>query len=257
MSEVQHHLRCGPGDVAPYVLLPGDPARAEVIASHFDEARQVAENREYLTFTGTSGGVPVSVTSTGIGCPSMAIAVEELARIGVQALIRVGTGGAMQSHLMPGDLVVATSAVRDEGTSAAYLPRPFPAVADFDLTWALSEAAEASNRNWHRGVIHSKDSFYGQKEPERMPVAEELQAKWRAWVRGGALLSEMETATLFIVGAVLGVAAGSICTVASNDEHGVRLAEGAEREQAIADLTDCALDAVRRYHDRRRRGEAS
>ena len=242
---LQHHLRCRKGDVARYVLLPGDPARAELIAEQLDEAREIARNREYVTFTGSTGGVPVSVTSTGIGGPSTAIAVEELARIGAETLIRVGTGGSMQTELVPGHLVVATAAVRDEGTSQAYAPQAYPAVADHAVTAALMAAAGASDRPFRAGVVHTKDSFYGQKEPTRMPIAAQLEANWQAWVRGGTLLSEMETATLFVVSSVLGVRAGSVCVVASGLGGTVRLQPGEEQRSAEEALIRCALAAVR------------
>lgn len=247
MSEpLQHHIRCRPGDVGRIVLLPGDPARAESIARHLDGAREIARNREFLTFTGRVDGVPVSVTSTGIGGPSVAIAVEELVRVGADTLIRVGTGGAMQPEIRPGDLVVATAAVRDEGTARAYLPVEYPAVGSHDVTGALAAAASASGRPSHVGIVHTKDSFYGQKEPERMPVAERLRARWSAWVRGGVLLSEMETATLYVLASYLRVRAGSLCLVASNGPR--RLQEGEELRSAHAALVECALAGVRRLN---------
>lgn len=247
MSDRQHHLCCVPEDVAPYVLLPGDPARAERIASHFDEAREVARNREYVTFTGTAGGTPVSVTSTGIGCPSTAIAVEELVRLGARTLIRVGTGGALQPDIMPGELIIATAAIRDEGTSRAYVPIEFPAVADPDIVAALSAAAATSGRRWRRGPVHSKDSFYGQKERDRMPIRAELAARYEAWTMAGALLSEMESSALFVVSSYLRVRAGSICAVASNGWKQVRWDES-EHSAAIDDVIDCALAAVQKLH---------
>ncbi len=246
IDSLQHHIRCREGDVGRYVLLPGDPARAELIAKHLDGAREVARNREFVTFTGTTGGVPVSVTSTGIGGPSVAIAVEELVRVGADTLIRVGTGGAMQPDIMPGHLVVATAAIRDEGTSRAYMPIAYPAVGDHAVADALVQAARESGRPLHMGVVHTKDSFYGQREPERMPVAERLQANWRAWVQGRALLSEMETASLFVLSSVLSVRAGSVCVVASGAGGKVRLQPGEELRSALDAVVECALDAVRR-----------
>ncbi len=209
----QHHIRCGPGDVGRYVLLPGDPGRCPLIAQRFDEAWHVASNREYVTYTGTLLGEKVSVTSTGIGGPSTAIAVEELAAIGADTFIRVGTSGGMQRYTQPGDLVVAMGAVRDEGTAAQYMPMAFPAVAHIDVVNALRQAADIRGARYHTGVVHSKDSFYGEVEPYRMPVAQELIARWRAWVQGGVLCSEMEAATLFVVSAILGKRAGGLMLV--------------------------------------------
>ncbi len=211
-----YHIRCRRGEVGRYVLLPGDPARCALIAQHFDNAQKVAEHREYTTYTGTMEGVRVSVTSTGIGCPSTAIAVEELRELGADTFIRVGTSGAMQPEIQPGDLVIGAAAIRDEGTSRQYLPLEFPAVADLVVTQALIEGAKRANCRFHAGVIHSKDSFYGEVEPERMPVADDLLRRWKAWIQAGALASEMEAATLFIVSSVLKARAGCILLAAAN-----------------------------------------
>lgn len=202
-QEKQYHIECGPGDVGRYVLLPGDPGRVPVIASFLDGARKVAQHREYTTYTGTVDGVPVSVTSTGIGGPSTAIAVEELARIGADTFIRVGTSGLMQPHMQSDDLVVVTGAVRDEGTASHYMPMAFPAIADLDVVDCLRRACAARGLRHHVGLSHSKDSFHSEVTPWRMPIADELQRRWTAWVAGGVLCSEMEAAALFVVSSVL------------------------------------------------------
>lgn len=196
------------------MLLPGDPGRCVLIAEHFDDAALVAQNREYTTYTGTLLGERVSVTSTGIGGPSTAIAVEELAAIGADTFIRVGTSGGMQPHVRLGDLVIATAAVRDEGTSSQYMPPEFPAVADPDVVWALRQAAHRTGARAHVGIVHSKDSFYGEVQPKRMPIAKRLLERWEAWVKGGVLCSEMEAATLFVVSSVLGKRASGLMLVA-------------------------------------------
>lgn len=228
-DELQHHLELRRGDVGRYVFLPGDPGRCELIASYFDAPRHVAQNREYNTFTGTLLGETVSVTSTGIGGPSSAIAIEELAKVGADTFIRVGTSGAMQEWIEPGDLAIVWGAIRDEGTSIHYLPIEFPAVADLDVTLALREGARRTGARAHVGVGQSKDSFYGQHEPGRMPVAKRLQERWAAWMAGGALCSEMEAATLYIVAASLGVRAGGIMLVAGHPDQRPMTAEEAAR----------------------------
>ena len=205
----QHHLDVEEGDVGRYVFLPGDPGRAEVIAQRFEEPRLVASNREYVTWTGRLGDVPVSVTSTGIGGPSAAIALEELVKAGAHTFIRVGTSGAMQPDIASGTLGVIQAAIRDEGTSLHYLPVEFPAVAHPDVIEALTWAARESGAPVRVGVAQSKDSFYGQHERERMPVEPWLTARWRAWTAGGAICSEMEAAALYVVASVLGVRAGA------------------------------------------------
>ncbi|MEM7114380.1 MAG: nucleoside phosphorylase [Chloroflexota bacterium] len=208
---LQYHIKMKEGDVGRYVLLPGDPGRVPVIASFFDEAWEVAHNREHRTYSGTLDGVKVSVTSTGIGGPSTAIAVEELARIGADTFIRVGTSGLMQPDTMTsGDLVVVSGAVRDEGTASHYMPLAFPAVADLDVVACLRDACRALGVGHHVGFTHSKDSFYAEMEPERMPLADELKQRWRAWVMGGVMCSEMEAATLFVLCSILRKRAGGL-----------------------------------------------
>ncbi|MEQ7007065.1 nucleoside phosphorylase [Actinopolymorpha sp. B17G11] len=244
-SALQHHLQVGPGDVGRYVFLPGDPGRCERIASRFDNPRHVATNREYVTWTGELDGVPVSVTSTGIGCPSTAIAVEELVRVGADTFVRVGTGGGMQRDTSPGDLAVVTAAIRDEGTTSHYLPIEFPAVADLDVTSALAEGARASGATMRLGVAQTKDSFFGQHEPERMPVAPRLLTRWQAWVDGGAVCSEMEAAGLFVVAGVLRARAGAIVLIAGH--HDRRPLTDDEREACDLDhVIDAAIAGMRK-----------
>lgn len=216
---LQYHIHVQAGDVGRYVLLPGDPGRCEQIASHFDDARLVAQNREYVTYTGTLDGVPVSVTSTGIGGPSAAIALEELVCCGADTFIRVGTCGGMEQDVKGGDIVVATGAIRMEGTSREYAPIEFPAVADLAVTNALADAARALGYRCHTGVVQSKDSFFGQHAPETKPVSYDLQNKWQAWLRMGCKASEMEAAALFIVGGYLRVRVGADFLVMGNQER--------------------------------------
>jgi uridine phosphorylase len=214
------------------VLLPGDPGRVPLIAAALDDARLIASNREYTTYTGTLSGVKVSVTSTGIGCPSTAIAVEELAAIGADTFIRVGTSGPMQPFIQRGDVVITSGAVRDEYTSQQYLPLSFPAGADRDVTLALRAAARSRGVRHHVGVSHSKDSFFGQHEPQRMPVGRELQERWNAWVQAGVMCSEMEASTLFVVARLLGRRAG-----------GIMLAGGTATD--LSNLIETAVQGVR------------
>ena len=222
-SEVQYHIQMKEGDVADFVILPGDPGRVETIANHFDTAEIVADNREYKTMTGKYKGRSVSVTSTGIGCPSTAIAVEELANIGAKTFVRMGTSGAMQEFTRVGDKVIATGAVRYEGTSVQYMPIEFPAVASHDMVAALVNSASDAKLNYHTGIVQSKDSFYGQHSPEEMPIASELLQKWDAWVKGGVLCSEMEAATLFVVGSYRKLRTGAVLLVAGDQARGESL----------------------------------
>ena len=207
----QYHTGVGPQDIGKYVILPGDPKRCAKIAEFLTDAKQVADNREFTTYTGTLDGVRVSVTSTGIGGPSAAIAMEELVRCGAHTFIRVGTCGGMQLQVCGGDLIIATGAIRMEGTSREYAPIEFPAVPDFSVTAALKEAADACGFPYHLGVVQCKDSFFGQHEPEKKPVGPELLQKWDAWVKCGALGSEMESAALMIVASALHVLLAIAC----------------------------------------------
>ncbi len=218
-TEKQFHIHCQKGDVGRYVFLPGDPGRCESIAAHFDNPVHIGMNREYNIYTGTLLGEKVSVCSTGIGGPSAAIAMEELAAIGADTFIRVGTSGGIALDVCPGDIVVATGAVRFEHTSLEYAPLEFPAVADFDVTAALKSASEDLGFQTHTGVVQCKDSFYGQHSPERSPVSWELLQKWESWKKLGVKSSEMESAALFVVAAALNVRCGSCFHVVWNQER--------------------------------------
>lgn len=220
-TEKMYHIALSREDIcgAEYVLMPGDPKRVEKIAACFEDARPLGENREYTSWIGTLCGKPVLAVSHGIGGPSTAIAVEELAALGVRTFIRVGTSGGMQMDVLPGDIINVNGAIRAEGTSAEYLPVEFPAVSDFHVTRAIDDAASALGFRNHVGVVHCKDSFYGQHSPDRMPVSEKLKYQWNAWIRGGALVSEMETAALFTVCRTLGVRAGAVMLCIWNQER--------------------------------------
>ncbi|CUX71093.1 Uridine phosphorylase [Clostridium sp. C105KSO15] len=215
----QYHLQVGKGDVGRYVILPGDPKRCALIAKYFDNPRLIADSREYVTYTGTLDGKLVSVTSTGIGGPSAAIALEELVMSGADTFIRVGTCGGMDVEVKSGDLVIANGAIRMEGTSREYAPIEFPAVPDFNVTGALAAAAKALDKPYHVGVVQCKDSFYGQHSPETKPVSYELLNKWEAWMRLGCKASEMESAALFVAASALKVRVGSIFLVLANQER--------------------------------------
>ena len=215
----QYHIGLGAEDIGKYVILPGDPKRCEKIAAHFDDAKLVGDNREYITYTGYLNGEKVSVTSTGIGGPSAAIAMQELTKIGAHTFIRVGTCGGMQKNIKSGDIVIANAAIRAEGTSKEYAPIEFPAVSTFEITSALKNASNKLDLTSHVGVVQCKDSFYGQHEPDKMPISYELENKWNAWLKMGTLASEMESAALFTVANYLNVRCGSCFLVVANQER--------------------------------------
>ena len=218
-TEKQFHIQCVEGDVGRYVILPGDPGRCEAIAKLFDDPVHVGMNREYNIWTGTLLGEKVSVCSTGIGGPSAAIAMEELVNIGADTFIRVGTCGGIHLDVKPGDVVVATGAIRYDHTSMEYAPIEYPAVPNFDVTYALKTASEKLGIDTHTGVVQCKDSFYGQHSPEKSPVYYELLQKWESWKRLGVKASEMESAALFVVADALHVRCGSCFHVIWNQER--------------------------------------
>jgi uridine phosphorylase len=223
---------CGLRDVAKYVLIPGDPQRVGVIASFLDESRKVADYRGFVTYTGRKNGVDISVSSTGIGCPSAAIAVEELAKIGAEVFIRVGTTGALQRDVHMGDIVIASAAVRADGTSKIYVPSEYPAVADFDVSAALLQAAKKYKRKTHFGIIMSTDAFYGN------------QKNLKRWSKFGVLAVEMESSLIFTFASLEKLKAGSILAVDGNPLLGVGKGEF-ELGEHTGELDDIVKEAIR------------
>jgi uridine phosphorylase len=256
VGERQYHLQAKPGEVGSYVLLPGDPGRCEPIAARLEGARRVAANREFTTYTGSLEGRPVSVTSTGIGGPSTAIAVEELVKLGATTLIRVGTCGALDAALQPGDVVVAQAAARGEGASARYAPAGFPAVADLEVVAALRDAARGAGHRCHAGVVLSNDAFYAEMEPERFPMEAEIRESWRVWARAGCIAVDMEAATLLTVARVRRVRAGAVLAVIDSAFSGMAGMPDARRLPLDAAL-DTAVAGLRLLITRDRAGEGA
>ena len=255
--ELQFHIKCKAGDVGRYCFLPGDPGRCEKIAAYFDNPVKVQSNREYTTYTGTLLGEKVSVCSTGIGGPSAVIAMEELHNIGADTFIRVGTCGGIALPVKSDDVVIATGAVRHEGASREYAPIEFPAVSDYEVQSALVQAAKNLGKPWHAGVVQCKDSFYGQHDPKRMPVSQELLYKWEAWKRLGVLASEMESAALFTAAAALGVRCGSAFHVIWNQERekaGLDQKESEDVTLSVKLAVEAVKELIRR--DRAKEGRA-
>lgn len=215
----EYHIALGKGDVGRYALLPGDPGRTPLIAKYFEDAKEMANNREYRTFTGNITGydgkkIKISTTSTGIGCPSTAICVEELIKIGVDTFIRIGTAGALQKEVGLGDVTITTAAVREEGTTRQYVPLSYPAVADLEVTSALVEAAKKLKVKWHAGISHCKDAFYTEgAEGQALPLAKHTSEMWEAWYRSNVLSTSMESAALFVVSSIKRVKAGEVLAI--------------------------------------------
>jgi uridine phosphorylase len=234
IDEIQYHIKMKHGDVGRYVLLPGDPARCEEIAKHFDNPVLVSKNREFTTYTGYLNGEKVSVTSTGIGSPSTAIAIEELSKIGADTFIRVGTSGIINKDISYGDIIIVTAAIRDEGTSVSYIPIEFPAVANIDVTNCLIKSAISNNVNYFVGITQSKDSFYGQHEPKRMGEPNKLLDRWTAWNVGGALCSEMEASSIFVISSILKARSG-----------GIMIAQDIKKQVKLDNLIKTAIDGIK------------
>lgn len=204
---------------AKYAIIPGDPGRVPKIAAYYKNPQKIAEKREYVSYLGYLADEPVLAVSTGIGGPSASIAIEELAKVGVKTFIRIGTCGGMQMEIKPGDLVIVNGAIRMEGTSKEYLPIEFPAVPDYNVLSEIKAAADELGMPNHVGIVQCKDSFYGQHEPDSMPVGEELKYKWNAWIKGGALASEMESAALFTIASTRRLHAGALMSCVWNQER--------------------------------------
>lgn len=240
-DEKQYHIALSKDMLAGarYALIAGDPGRIPKIAQKLENVKQLAYNREYNSYLGTLYGQAVVVMSHGIGGPSTAIAVEELHMLGIDTYIRIGTSGGIAVDVQAGDVVVVQGAIRAEGTSQEYLPLAFPAVADLDVTLALRDAANALGLRYHVGVAQCKDSFYGQHNPDRMPLSHVLLENWNAWKRGGALVSEMETAALFTICSTLRARAGAVMLCVWNQER-----EAAGLPQDSAHSTEQAINVA-------------
>ena len=218
--EKMYHVGMDDSHGAKIAILPGDPGRVEKIAQYLDNPRFFAQNREYTTWLGElPSGETCLVMSTGMGGPSTAIGVEELYMTGVRDFIRIGTCGGMDQKVVGGDVVIATGAIRMEGTSREYVSIEFPAIANLEVTNALVQAAKEEGFPYHTGVVQCKDSFYGQHSPDRMPIGYELENKWNEWIKANCLASEMESATLYIVTQILGARSGCVLSTIWNQER--------------------------------------
>jgi len=243
-NELQYHIDLKPGDVGEYVLLPGDPARVEIFAHFVENPRKVAYKREYQTYTGTYKGITVSCTSTGIGCPSTAIAVEELANIGAKTFIRIGSCAGLADEVHPRDIIIATGSMRNEGTTPFYAPLALPAVPDFFLTRALIDAAEEMKQEqgirYHVGLSGADDAFYGET-PEFIKKLHDLGLKG----------VEMESAAIFIITHLKGLRGACLCSVAANSYTGELLDPDVEVDlpSRFNSIIQIALEAIVRIHN--------
>lgn len=242
--EKQHHLQLLPGDIGETVFIPGDVSRAKVIADHFDEAKLVAHSRQYITYTGTYKGVKVSTTSTGIGCPAVAIAIEELIKVGAKNIIRIGTGGMIQTWLPVPAIMVITGAVRGDGTSREYFPLEYPAVADFHTVEFLLKSAEERHIKVFAGYERCHDAFYAESTFAEI----DYLARDKPWIDSGVLITSNESGTVLPLTMVRGVRGGTIlCSGGSHQRPDLHATEE-EMKKCISDAIMISLDTAVKLH---------
>jgi len=253
----QYHLACKKGDLAEYLLVPGDPDRVPEIAKFWDSAREIAAHREFRSFTGKYKGVQVSALSSGIGPASMAIVVNEASSIGVKTFIRVGSTGAIQDDINCGDVVISSSAVRLDCTSNCYIIPEYPAVASYEVLLALIEAAEALGiGNYHVGITATTADFYaGQSRKAPVAFFPSTENLLPTLQKARVLNLEMETATLYVLANLFGLRAASVCAVYANRLTG-EFRSGAGEESAIKIANEAVKilskwDAIKRKRKRK------
>jgi len=238
---LSHIIECSAKDIGEYVLLCGDPNRVPKIAKYFKEAQLVSNVREFKIMTGFVDETKVSAASTGIGCPSAVMLVEALCKLGAHTFIRVGTSGALQRSIEVGDLVIATAAIRDEGTTRTYVPLSYPAVAHYDVVLALINAANKLRVRYHVGLVHTKDAFYVEY-PEFLPQEEKAKETLRIWERAGVLATEMECSGIFIVSSLRGARAGAVLAVVGSTVSGKPIID---EKIGVEEAIRVAIEAVR------------
>lgn len=248
-KQKEFHINCVKGDIGKYCLLTGDPGRCEMISKYFDNPKHIAYNREFNIYTGYLNGEKVSVCSTGIGGPSTAIAMEELHNCGADTFIRVGTCGGINAKVKAGDIIICTGAIRFEHTSLEYAPIEYPAVANFDIVEALKNECVEQGEIYHTGIVQSKDSFYGQHNPENSPVSYMLLQKWEAWKKLGVLASEMESAAAFVVANSLNCRCGTLLLTIWNQER-EKLDLNQTTTHDISKAVEIAVNAIKRLIDK-------
>ena len=240
----QHHIDCLPGDLAPTVLIPGDPGRVKIFAELMDEAWKVAEKREFVSYTGRKDGVLVSCTSTGLGCPPTAIGVEELIRVGAKNIIRIGTCGAIQPFLRPGHMIIATGAVRGEHASEEFISMEYPAVADYRVVRALVDACESLDLPYHLGIIRTHDAYY----LESPQAHGDYRARLQKWIDMRVLALENESSCLFVIAGMQGVRAGTI--LASGNPIFEPDADNLDWETNVRKMVRAGIEAAKLLHAR-------
>lgn len=237
------NIKLSKKDVSRYVILTGSPERVVIIAEKLTNSKKIAQNREFVSYTGFFGDVEILVISTGIGSPSAAIAIEELTELGADTFIRVGTSGSLQEWVAVGDLIIATGAVRDEGTTPQYVPMYYPAIAHYEVVNALIASSEKLSVKPQIGIIHTKDSLR-QETPEGVPLERAIREKWDILRRSQVLCTEMESSALFVIGSIKKVRVGSVIVSAGLTYKGIPDINTIETENGISNAIDLAISAI-------------
>jgi len=256
-QERVYHLGIKPGEIPPYVLLPGDPKRVDIIASLLSNPREIAYVRQYKTIVGTYKGVEVAATSTGIGCPATEIAVIELYYVGARTLIRVGSTGSLHENVKIGDLVISLGAVRLDGASRNYARIEYPAVADLEVTLALIKAADSLGYRYHVGITASSDSFYaGQERKIDGFLPRHMEGLINELKQLKVLNFEMEASTLFVLSRILGLRAGAVCVVFANrvTNEFISPEEKKSAEKAVCHVGCEAVKILKEWDDEKAKG---
>ncbi len=236
--EKQHHIQLLPGDIGETVFLPGDVSRAKIIADHFDSAELIASGRQYNTYTGMYKGVKVSVTSTGIGSAAAAIAIEELVKVGAKNLIRIGTGGMMQTWLPNPAILVIAGAVSGDGLTREYFPQGFPAVADFYTVESMLASAEELGIEVHAGYEWSHDAFYAGSTLSKLNILE-IE---KPWIDAGVLIASQEASTVLTLATARKVRGGVILASAGCHQYPDKGATPEEMVIAISNATKISVE---------------
>ena len=253
--DVQPITRCGEGDIAPYVFLCGDPARVPKIAASWSDTREVCRVREYLIVTGEKDTIPLTAASSGIGGPSTAILLEELAKLGGNVFIRVGNSGAIEDSVSVGDYVITTGAVRDDGTSKSYVIPEYPAVSHYEIVNALVQTAQESGVEFHVGITWSLDGFYARNKvltPEGKIGSMSYEGYSQHWMnplledlkQAGVKNCDMEAGTILTLSNLFGLKAGCICTVSDRTPWPGPSSESLDLDQNMAGCIDIATRAM-------------
>ncbi|MHA1512986.1 MAG: nucleoside phosphorylase [Candidatus Hodarchaeales archaeon] len=242
----QYHINVSSKDIeeSKHLIICGDPGRVPRISSLLKDSREISFNREYRIHLGYINNKPVLISSCGIGAPSTAIGIEEFGILGVSNMIRVGTSGILSRKVKLGDIVSATGAIRDEGTTHEYVPASFPAVAHPDVVIALRQAVKHYNleRIFHEGIVHSKDAFYSEI-PKLIPDSVNAENKWKTWIRAGTLITEMECSTLFVLGAIRGWRTGGIMAAIGDTKGGELIIDHMKGQKEAIEVV---IEAIKR-----------